>query len=1381
MLFSGVCDVFSQETSGQSVTHFTVKNGLASGKVHKITQDSQGFIWIATENGLTRYDGYSFKNYGQDEDGGYGITHNFVNEVVPQNKRGIWVGTISGLDKYDPIKGEFKHYYLYDEYNEKYFETVDQIIPLTNGSCFLRTHEDISLYSHELDSIIRVDEKNYRPQANPKVMVRTDAVTVMVGDESGALYTVDILGEAKLQNKLANGIVAIKQIQPNKYLIADNTGSLYLYEKGEFTRRFIFPISNVSNSQRQISSIEKLTDSTFLIGTKGLGIFGFSLKKGWNPNLIPRTSLINNHIANIFVDREKNIWISHMFGGISLWTQQSIQIKYFNCPQAIQKEKVQALETENDSILWIGTEGNGLYEYNTHTNSYNIYNAETKLFGQPFDNVITSLHINRHILWVSTYNKGVYGIDLNTKKVLYHDALDILPTEKITSVFVDTRNRLWVGTYEFGVFVFDIETSSVIKNYNQTSTDSINQISCDGVTGFYEDNQGDMWLTTYYGLSKIGKNGDVARYVYSHNPGLGNNVITSVFQDSPDSLWLGTLQGLSALRLAEDTIVKIETKYGNFSHVISEIFNYDSTFNLIVSPQVVYSYNKKTNNFGFVGTCPSGEFNRSTYTKFGDKVLLGTEKGIVEVKIDTNFVDEGIHTIELTDMLVHGISVFAEDSPYKAYVEDSLFSITLPHIEDNVTFFFTDFLYGKQIGEEYVYRLEGLQKEWIPLIGHNFVSYTNLSGGDYSFVVKKATANGLSTNSMVVKLHIERAFWESWLFYMFLLVIVSIVLYMVYNARVNKIVLTRNRLQKQVELRMQDIQKKTTEIQLQKEKILEQRDIANKQSAEFSRQKDELIAKHNLFEEKVREKQKELYDSVAEANELRGVNEVLGEQLDVVNQFSQEMFFKVNLPSEEYVFVSPACFAITGFKPEDFYADKHLYRTLISSEDKDSYKKFRKYMVEGKTPPYTEYKIVTSDGQTKWLAQYSRHLRDENQVPYAFEGMIIDVTELKKIERKQNAAQIRSDFSNQVLEKSTSDCSEQQFHSRETLRLFTELLNKPDISLNEKQAMLDSTNGNSSILQMISDIIDISKIEAGEMQLNNSQCYVNSLFKELHESFTEIKNKNKKRHLGLDLLIPIEEQNFSFYTDTYRLRQIMMNLIGNAFKYTSRGRIVFGYELIDTPNVKTDKEIVFFVKDTGKGVNKDLLPVIFERFSDTGDKLHGIGLSLSQQLVSLLGGRIWVESEEGKGTKFYFALPIRKMKGLKKTDATKSTTVLKDWSKKTLLLAEDEESNYDLVRESLKKTNITILWEKDGESAVKRFEEQQRDIDVILMDIQMPKMNGYEATQLIKAIDKDIPIIAQTAYANSEAKLNCFDAGCDNYLAKPYKSRDLMDMLSKYL
>jgi len=350
---------------------------------------------------------------------------------------------------------------------------------------------------------------------------------------------------------------------------------------------------------------------------------------------------------------------------------------------------------------------------------------------------------------------------------------------------------------------------------------------------------------------------------------------------------------------------------------------------------------------------------------------------------------------------------------------------------------------------------------------------------------------------------------------------------------------------------------------------------------------------------------------------------------------------------------------------------------------------------------------------------------------------------------------------------------------------FSHLLKDPNMTKENLNNYIDIiTDRGNQLLNIINDIIDISKIESGKINIHKSACNVNKLFDELYTMFYDTKELVNKSHIELRSVKPDVYEDIIINTDTTRLKQILSNLIDNAIKFTQAGFVEMGYSILE---MNGSKKIQFYVKDSGIGISPDNKNLIFNRFRQI-DESHtrlfggtGIGLSISQNLAELLGGDLIVDSKKGEGSTFYLTLPYESVKIVKTPkEIKKSEEADINWTNKTILITEDNPSSYLLLKTILGKTNAHILHSSNGKEAVELCKSNP-DINAVLMDIQLPVMNGYDATRKIKLNRKDLPVIAQTAHALVEDEVKSKKAGCDDYLVKPIQREKLFAVLSKYL
>lgn len=346
---------------------------------------------------------------------------------------------------------------------------------------------------------------------------------------------------------------------------------------------------------------------------------------------------------------------------------------------------------------------------------------------------------------------------------------------------------------------------------------------------------------------------------------------------------------------------------------------------------------------------------------------------------------------------------------------------------------------------------------------------------------------------------------------------------------------------------------------------------------------------------------------------------------------------------------------------------------------------------------------------------------------------------------------------------------------------FAEMLNDETLSPGNRKKYLDIIHSNGKMLiNLIDDIIDFAKIEAGQINIVPQNFSLNTLLSQIHSSFLTEQLKKDKSKVKLRVRKAFTNENCFIIADPNRLRQILTNLIGNSFKFTDDGSIEFGYKKV------RNNMLQFYVKDSGIGIPADKLKVIFDRFIQADSSStrkyggSGLGLAISKGFVELLGGKMWAESKVNTGSSFYFTIPH--ISGKKTSDEDIARQKPKKnyyWEGKVFLIAEDDKFSFKFLESFLRQTKAEVLHATDGKEAIDICRNNM--IDLVLMDIQMPEMNGLQATEEIKKFNKKLPIIAQTANAINEEKQKCFEAGCDDFVTKPVNISELYTKIDKWL
>ena len=506
------------------------------------------------------------------------------------------------------------------------------------------------------------------------------------------------------------------------------------------------------------------------------------------------------------------------------------------------------------------------------------------------------------------------------------------------------------------------------------------------------------------------------------------------------------------------------------------------------------------------------------------------------------------------------------------------------------------------------------------------------------------------------------------------------------------------------------------------------------------------------------------------------------ERFNLAMMASNDGLFDWDLVTNE-IYYSERWKSILGYKNDELSNNIETWKALVHKQEGEESLLRLKEATEQKIPHYdVEFRMKHKDGHWVNILSRAQLFYDNAGRPIRSVGTHSDITEQKRAEKTLKDALKKAEESDKLKSAFLANMSHEIRTPMNGILGFASLLNESELTQNQiKQYVGIIQKSGVRMLNIINDLIDISKIEAGLVDVNLSSFDVYEQVNYLY-NFFKLEAENK----GLSLIVDQSINRLVIETDKEKLYAILTNLIKNAIKYTHEGNIVIGYE------IKQDKSgdiVEFYVEDTGIGIPKDRQKAVFDRFvqADIEDKKvyegAGLGLSITKAYVEMLGGTIRLESEENVGSKFYFTLPVRGSETETKElpEKTKEEKPKINSSKKiNILIAEDEEVSYLYLTLVLKGLNVEIYKVNNGKEAVE-FMKNNPDIDLILMDVKMPVMGGYEATRRIRIFNKTVKIIVETAYALAGDREKAIAAGCNDYIAKPIKKEELLNMINKLL
>ena len=544
---------------------------------------------------------------------------------------------------------------------------------------------------------------------------------------------------------------------------------------------------------------------------------------------------------------------------------------------------------------------------------------------------------------------------------------------------------------------------------------------------------------------------------------------------------------------------------------------------------------------------------------------------------------------------------------------------------------------------------------------------------------------------------------------------------------------------------------------------------------------------------RVNRKLKERNKQISDINtELQKSNKELTIQKELIakKHFESDKFYEMLVQSANdgisfydrdwnLRYTNSAFYSLIGYDRDSYNAlNPH---DLIHPEDKD-YQLRREQSLVNNGFFETELRLRHKAGHYINLSSRSVIVRNDSGEVLGALTISRDITRLKQVHEDLIKANIGAEASNRLKSNFLANISHEIRTPLNSVVGFSNLLLTNNLSNEVKEEYIEHINYNSEkLLQIIGDIIDLSRLESSQIEITYEEASLSAIVNEIIEEARQIIKRNEKPII-LNVKNHFEDVGDLIFTDRVWLKRVLNHLMDNAVKFTLDGSVEFSY-LLENQN------ILFKIRDTGIGINKENLGRIFEEFRQEFDGHHrpfeglGIGLTLAKEVIERMGGKIFVQSEKGVGSEFSFSIPYRPAGSTKtKMTSVSNEQIMKpiDWSSRKCLLVDDNKDVLTYLNRILTDTGVTIITARSGIEAIEIIKSTP-DIDVVLLDMQMPEMNGIEATKEIRKIRKDIPIIAQTAFIFEDDKDIILEAGCDACLIKPIRREHLLTVMSSFV
>ncbi len=1187
--------------------------------------------------------------------------------------------------------------------------------------------------------------KDYKPDDKDPEAILNGAINYIAEREDGKLWIctergVDIFDRDR---DIFNDFSYLKDIrvtyllrdQEDNYWFASYSG-LFRYnpEKGTMVNFLHDPEDHTTLSNNSIEIIYEDHKGNLWIGTQnGLNLFhpenqSFTCYKQSSE----KTSIGGNYIQTIIEDKEGRLWVGNLQGGLDLFINAS-ELPEKGIFQHIVSGSVSELMIDSRNQLWIG-----------HGLGFGLNIMDLSRFSTEKKNIVYS------------YNY----VDNNARS---------LSDDAVSSLYEDKDGGIWIGTYARGVNYY----SPWMKKF--TSIEHIPgelQSLSDNVVNYFLEEEEYLWIATENGLGRFNKQTNLYKNYFQeagNSKSLGANGVLYIYKDSYDNIWIGTWNGgLNLYNRKEDNFVR---------------FLPDEDSKGSITSRNVYAILQDNRGFLWVGT-NGGGLNGFNYETGTFTYYLPDRND--SSSIYHNAINDICETAngELYLSTYHSLDKFhystGKFSHYTYNREDST-SIT----DGNLLDIFEDSRHNLWIGttrglnyfdrkaKTFIhYTMEdGLPSNTVQAIledshGHLWLSTNN---GISKFIKgttlpddpefkNYSSEDGLQGNEFVRR----SAFLSS-----------SGIMYFGGTNGYNYFYpdsIIENPVPPEIVLI--DFQLSGSKNHKEIHSIRQGKDVNLVDEIVLSYKQSDFVIKYAALNYLNSEKNQYQY-------KLEGYEE------NWHNAGSQRTATYTNIQHGRYTFlvkgtnndgvwcnqakrlsivVKPPWWKTIAFRI--FFVvfiialAALFYKVRFTLLEKQ--KRLLENMVKERTAELSEANTLLEKRQEEISLQNEELEKHRNHLEQLVEKRTEQLEESRKIAEASD--KLKSAF--------LANMSHEIRTPMNAIVGFASMLKEDDINSEEKEEFIDIIMNNSqSLLVLINDILEISLIEANQLILSKDPFNAIKILEEL-ESYFKLKNSKK---LKIVFENKKKRKELILFHDRTRFRQIVSNLISNSYKYTETGSIKFGFTVLKN-------EVKFYISDTGIGINEAEYQRIFDYFHkiDKGDnKLYrgaGIGLSICNKLVELMGGKIWLDSKIGKGTAFYFTLPYsEKRRSLPVTMQKDHVKAKYDLKGATILIAEDEPTNYQLINRILKPTGANIIWTKNGKEAVLFVKENShlRRL-IVLMDIKMPIMNGITANEKIKKINNKIPVIAVTAYAQARDKEEILKHDFVDYIAKPLDPEKLL-------
>ena len=794
-IINGICfkvNAITNDKKNRVFRRITVNDGLSQTTAQYLFQDSKGYMWIGTVDGLNKYNGHKFEVYRYRDGSNKSISSNYISTINEDKEGNIWVGTENGLNKIDSKTDTVKIYSAGDKGCNLSDDNITEILIDSNDDIFVATTNGLNLYDKENDNFIRVyeDEENNNKLSSQIIYSIDEDLNgdLWIGTKDNGLNKVN-RETGKIINYYADGLS--NSISDNYIydLYVDDNNNLWIatYNSGlnklnieTNVMEYYINDPNDSNSiaSNSIRYIYKDSNKTILIATsEGLSILEENENKfiNYKAKIYDPQSLVSDQVLSIVEDNSGSIWVG-TYDGISIFNNVNSITNYkrdYLDSNSLSDNMIAGIYKDNEGLIWVGTVQSGVNVIDRKNDSIIKYKA-SDLENSISDNNIRDITGIDNEIWIATEN-GLIKYDKNTKTFTnyFHDGEESLISNDVRSLFIDKDGDLWITTVD-GVCTFDRKNN--FKSYRELFLK--NGIYENMFGGIAQDKDGDIWIGSSLGggLIRINKNTEEVK-VYTNEVDNENsisfNIVKTIAVDEKNTVWVGTQNGLNRFNRENETFTRYDESNGLSNNFIYGILVDDKGDLWISTNYGISKFNLESNkfiNYDISDGLQGNEFNGFSYHKAYDgEMFFGGVSGF------SAFYPNELKEKEFIPNVVIGSAVSNQDE----ILDLNNLHLTYKGNNINFNFFLPDYRNVKRI--QYAYKLEGLEDDWILADSRNYASYTNLEGGKYTFKVRARNSTGEWSSPTSINFTVGVKPWKSPFAYMIYLLLVCIIIYVFWN------------------------------------------------------------------------------------------------------------------------------------------------------------------------------------------------------------------------------------------------------------------------------------------------------------------------------------------------------------------------------------------------------------------------------------------------------------------------------------------------------------------------------------------------------------------------------------------------------------------------